>query len=219
VPGAQIATDADADGDEDTLFLSFLDPGDRFRIELRLGLAGAPFGPPTAGAGSDLATLLTVVNTSGASLDFSLFEYTDVDLFNTFADDEALFSATASPNSASVTDSSGLAEYESVWTPRPTAVEAALYDATLSSLLDGGATSLSGALAAGPGDVTLAAVWQVLLAPDAALLVSQDQSIRVAPIPEPSMLVLLAGGLAGVAAARRRRRRAPVVFDEPEAGR
>lgn len=201
---ARLASDTDADGQLDTLFLALADPAQRFAMELRWSLAGTPFGPITAGAASDLALQLRLTNTSGGLLDVTLFQYTDVDLFNTFVDDSALWSGgPGGPNTALVTDSTGLAEWESVWTPRPTAVEASLYDALLASLLDGDPTALSGALAAA-GDVTVTAAWSALLAPGASLLVSQDQQIRIAAIPEPSLALLVGAGLAGLAASRRR---------------
>lgn len=202
---ARLASDADADGQADTLFLALADPGARFTLELRWSLAGTPFAPITAGAASDLALELQLTNTSGGPLDVTLFQYTDVDLYNTFVDDSALWSGgPGGPDTALVTDATGLAEWESVWTPRPTAVEASLYDAALASLLDGDPTTLTGALAAA-GDVTVTAGWRVVLGAGGSLLVSQDQQIRVAPIPEPSLALLVGGGLAILSASRRRR--------------
>jgi hypothetical protein len=215
---ARVASDTDADGQDDTLFLALADPAQRFALELRWSLSGSPFAPPTAGAASDLALQITLTNTSGGPLDVSLFQYTDVDLFGSFADDAAAWSGgPGGPNTATVTDSTGLATWESVWTPRPTAVEASLFDAALASLEDGDPTSLSGALTA-EGDVTVTALWRALLAEGGSLLVSQDQRIGVAPIPEPSVLVLLGGGLTALAVHRRRRAGVPR-FEHPEVGR
>lgn len=201
---ARVASDTDADGQADTLFLALADPQQRFSLQLRWSLAGSPFAPPAAGASSDLALQLTLTNTSGAPLDITLFQYTDVDVFNSAVDDSAAWTGAGGPNTATITDSTGLAEWESVWTPRPTAVEASLYDTLLASLLDGDPTALSGALAAA-GDVTVTAAWRAVLAAGGSLLVSQDQQIRVAPIPEPSLVGLLAmGTFFALRAARRR---------------
>jgi len=197
------ASDTDGDGDQDTLSLGFADPAGRFDLQARWALLGAPFGGPNSGTGADLAVQLAVFNTSGSVLDFHLLQYTDADLFGSFADDSALF---ASPGHATVTDGSGLAAWESVWLPTPGGFDAALYDALLASLADGAPSALSGASAAGPGDVTLAVSWSALLAPGGSFLVSQDQQVRVAPIPEPGVAMLVGSGLAGLALARRARR-------------
>jgi hypothetical protein len=54
------------------------------------------------------------------------------------------------------------------------------------------------------GVVTVAAGWLAVLAPGGSLSVRPAQQIRVAPIPDPSLVMLLAGGLAGLGGARRR---------------
>lgn len=213
---ARVVTDTDGDGWSDTLFVALADPQQRFALELRWSLTGSPFAPPTAGASSDLALQLTLLNTSGGPLDITLFQYTDVDLFNTAVDDAASWSGAGGPNTALVTDGTNLAEWESVWTPRPDAVDASLYDAVLASLLDGDPTALSGALAA-YGDVTVTAAWRAVLGAGGALLLSQDQQVRVAAVDEPNLLVLVGGGL-GLLAVRRQRRHRAAFFLHPEVG-
>jgi len=204
---ASLASDTDADGRHDTLFLRYLDPAERFRLEIRFVLDGSPFAPVQAGAASDLATQITLVNTGVSVLDVSLFQYTAVDLFGSFVDDEATFGPPGGANTATVTDSSGLATYQSVFTRAPDGVEAALFGATLGRLLDGTATTLDGSLSAS-GDVTLAASWDAMLAPGGALLLSQDQQVLVLPIPEPATALMLGLGLAGLALHRRQETRA-----------
>lgn len=198
---AAVLSDVDDDGDDDTFFVSFADPSDRFALELRWSLAGSPFAPPTSAIASDIAVQVSLTNLTPADLDVTLFEYTDVDLFGSAVDDAALFSGTP-PNTLEVTDSSGLVRYESVSSSPPSAVEAALFDRTLASLTDGMLTVLSGARSA-EGDVTGTVAWDLRLEPAASFLLSQDQVIRVAAIPEPSVALLLAAGLAGLGAARR----------------
>lgn len=198
----RVVSDTDADGQSDTLFLALVDPSQRFSIEARWSLAGSPFAPLTAGNASDLALQLTLTNLGATPLDISLFQHTDIDLFGSFVDDSAVWSGVGGPNTAWVTDSTGLGVWESVFTPRPSAVEASLFDSALASLNDGAATSLTGATAA-DGDVTVTALWQALLAPGGSLLLSQDQQLRILPIPEPSLSILLASGLLALAAGRR----------------
>jgi hypothetical protein len=216
---ARLASDTDADGQDDTLLVTLADPQQRFALDLRWTLTGSPFGPPTAGAASDLSLQLALTNTSGGPLDITLFQYTDVDLFNTFADDAAAWSGAGAPDTAIVTDSTGLATWQSLWSPAPGAVEASLYDATLASLNDAVATALSGALSA-TGDVTVSAAWRIFfLAAGGAVEIGQEQQIRVAPVPEPSASLLLAGGLGALAARRRTRAARHTPFPHPEATR
>jgi hypothetical protein len=200
---ARVASDGNGDGQDDTLSLSLADPQQRFALELRWTLTGSPFGPPTASASSSLSLDLTLTNTSGGPLDITLFQYSDVDVFNTFVDDAASWSGAGSPDTATVTDSTGLASWTSVWSPAPGAVEASLFDSLLASLNDGVPSALSGALTAS-GDVTVAAAWRALLGAEGSLVLGQDQRILVAPIPEPSLALLVGGGLAALASARRR---------------
>ena len=194
------STDGDGDGDLDSLVLGFRDPGGRFDVEARFALTGSAFGSPSSGASSTLTVDLTVVNTSAGSLDLALFQYTDADLFGSFADDLASFGAS---NGGGVADGSGLATWESAWNAAPDSVEASIYGALLASLGDGAATALSGALSAGPGDVTLGVGWLRSLAGGGSFTWSQTQRIDVAAIPEPSVALLLAGGLVALAAGRR----------------
>jgi hypothetical protein len=192
------ATDGDGDGDLDSLVLGFRDPGGRFDVEARFAVTGSAFGSPSSGAASTLTVDLTVVNTSAGSLDLALFQYTDADLFGSFADDLAAFGAS---NGGGFADGSGLATWEAAWNAAPDSVEASIYGALLASLGDGSATVLSGALAAGPGDVTLGVGWLRSLAAGERFTWSQTQAIDV--VPEPSVALLLAGGLAALGAGRR----------------
>ena len=188
------ASDASGDGKDDTLALAYA-PGGGARIDLVYALVGSAIGAP-----GDLASDLTLdvtIAAGDAPVTLRFFEYADVDLFNSFADDEALFVGT--PLGATVTDSTGLGSYASSWSLAPDAVEASFYDTLLAGLLDGDPTALTNALAA-TGDVTLGAFWEITLAAGASISFSQTQSIRV--VPEPGTLLLLAAGIAGLVARR-----------------
>jgi hypothetical protein len=186
--------DGTGDGRGDALMLGYaLDAGGR--IDLGYALSGSAIGAP--GDPSSDVTLGITITAGDAPLTLRLFEYADVDLFNSFADDEALFAGT--PLAALVTDSTGLGSYASRWSIVPDAVEASVYDALLASLLDGDPTVLTNALGAA-GDVTLGAFFEITLGAGESIAFSQTQSLRV--IPEPATLLLLTAGLACLVARR-----------------
>lgn len=189
---AALPSDANGDGHDETLTISYSDPSGEFDVTLLYVLSGSAIGDPTVGSALSVDITLQAFD-GGPIAPFRIFEYTDVDLFTSYADDEALFSG--APLAATVTDSSGLGSYESSWDRAPTAVEAALFEGTLASLLDASPTTLSDALAAS-GDVTLAAMWSVAPGAGESITWNQTQSIRV--VPEPGAALLVALGLAGL---------------------
>jgi hypothetical protein len=184
------ASDATGDGIDDTVDVAFEDD-----TSLRVAIASTPIGDPASGLLSALTTELTLRATQGA-LVLRLFQYIDVDLFGSYADDDAIFSG----GTAFVTEASGLGAWESSWDRAPDAVEIAVYDATLASLNDGAQTVLSGATAAS-GDVTIAAMWEISLPIGETFTLRQTQTIRV--VPEPGVATLVALGLAGLAVRRK----------------
>jgi len=189
------ASDASGDGHDDTLEVVFDGYASiLFQPTLRIGLSATPIG----GANEYVAEITTelTLNAPYASLTYRIFSYTDVDLFGSFADDDALFTGA----SAFVTDASGLGVWESSWDRAPDAVDVAIYDATLASLNDAAPTVLGGSTSAS-GDVTIAAMWEISLPVGGSFTLRQTQTIRV--VPEPGVAVMLAIGLAGLAARRR----------------
>ncbi|MDJ0869648.1 MAG: hypothetical protein QNK03_26345 [Myxococcota bacterium] len=196
---SQLASDVDRDGHDETLVAMLADPLGRFGLELRWSVLGSRIGVGSTAA-SDIAVQIALTNLTDAPLAVSLFEYTDVDVLGSFADDVAEFSGTP-PNTLRAGDASGLARYESVWTAAPGAVEAALFDDTLASLRDTAPTELDGTLAAA-GDVTGTVQWDLRLEPGATRILSQDQGVDVLPVPESATSWLL--GLAALRALRRR---------------
>lgn len=181
------ASDADGDGKEDALAASYTDAGQRFRLDLAWRLAGSAIGDPAVSSSLTLDVTLTALT---APISIAFFAYDDVDLFTSFADDEALFTP---PGRASVTDASGLGSWQAEWGLAPDAIELALWSDTLASLSDGGVTTLTGATSAS-GDVTVTAGWLFALAPGQPISFSQTQVITV--VPEPGSLLLVGVGLA-----------------------
>lgn len=202
---APVATDSDGDGDDDLLAVTY--SNDALAVDVRWSLDGGPLGPPSAGATATLGLQVTAWNLSGDALDLHLFQYTDVDLFGTFVDDALALSPGSDTHTATAVDSTGLALYQAVFTPAASAVEAALYGATLPRLEDGGPIALDGSLEAA-GDVTWTAEWARTLAPGGSLSLVLGQRIEIAAVPEPGSAWLLAAALGTFAARRRARPRA-----------
>jgi hypothetical protein len=193
-PSSAVASDASGDGLDDALDVAFA-AGARGETGLRVAITSTPIGDPSGGVASQLTTELTIRASQGALL-LRLFQYTDVDLLGSYADDDAVFTG----GTAFVTEASGLAAWESSWDRAPDAVEVAIYDATLASLNDGAPTVLSGATAAS-GDVTIAAMWEITIPAGESFTLRQTQTIRA--VPEPGVATLVALGLAALAARRK----------------
>ncbi len=203
--GPATLTDTNMSGSADRFAATFTDPDQRFSAELTVTLAGGPFGGPSDGAQASLSTELLLTNTSGGDLDLTLFQYTDVDLFNTPGDDLAVFAGTPA-DAISVIDSTDLGRYDADFTPAD-AVEAALFGPLLASLNDGSASALAGTVLAN-GDVTHAQGWRTVLADGGTFLMRQTQQITVFPVPEPSLPALVAAAAPLLWAGNRRRSRA-----------
>jgi len=187
----QGTTDANFDGNPDTLFVRYNGAG--FRAETRYTLDG---GAPGSGT-SDMGEQIAITNLLDSPLDFHFFQYADFDLS---AADSAFFT------NANAVDQigSGLRLSETVVTPVPSHREIAFFPVTLNKLNDGVPTTLSDTTAAGAGDVTWAYQWDVLIPPSSSFLLSKDKSIRLVPEPAAGALLSFAGG---VLLARYRKRR------------
>ena len=163
----------------------------------------------SAGSGkANLSETVTVINGGASSLDFHFFEYSDFNLENT-AGGQSIQFVTNSVNGqyykAIQTSGDGASVTETITSASPPigGYEAALYNQTLSSLLDGNPTTLDGVTNAGPGDVTFAYEWDVNLAPGASFQISKLLALAV---PEPSSMALISSGLLVLAMLHRRRR-------------
>jgi len=191
--GVQGTSDVNFNGLPDTLFVRYLGGG--FTIETRYSLDG---GTPGSGT-SDLGEQISIINTSGAPLDFHFFQYADFDLS---AADSVVFT---NPNAVRQTGG-GLRLTETVVTPVPSHREANFFPVTLNKLNDGLPTTLSDTAlgtVVGQGDMTWAYQWDFLLQPGDTFQISKDKRIEVSPVPEPGVCSLL--GLGGLLLASRRK--------------
>ena len=190
-------TDTNFDGDPDTLFVRYLGAGFRTEVAYRLD-GGAP-----GSFVSDLTEQISITNTGTGPLDFHFFQYCDFDLGGTSGGDSAVFT-----NANAVQQFEGAQVLtETVVTPVPDHREINFFAATLTALNDGVATTLNDlpptGVVLGPGDVTWAYQWDVVIGPGLSFQISKDKNLVA--VPEPTTLSL--AGLAVVAAASLRMRR------------
>jgi hypothetical protein len=92
---------------------------------------------------------------------------------------------------------------ETVVTPGANLGAGAVFAVTLNALSDGGATTLTNNFGAGPGDVTWALEWNLLIPDGQSVLISKDKRLDV--VPEPSTVVLVSLGLIAFRLQKRRR--------------
>jgi hypothetical protein len=159
----------------------------------------------TGGNTPNLTETITVHNYSGAALDFHFFQYSDFDLFGTPAGQSVLFSTnsvTGQYYKATQTDGSHtVTEVVNSANPAISHFEAGFFNATLSSLTDGGPTTLSDTTSAGVGNVTFAYQWDVNLANNTSFQLSKLLTI----VPEPGVFSLFGISIVGAFISRRGR--------------
>jgi hypothetical protein len=157
----------------------------------------------TLSGNSDIAETITIINHTATPLDFHFFQYSDFDLGGPAGDQVAL-SVNSNPlspsfglyNTATQVDPfAGLTE--TVITPGANHGEVANWNTTLGKLNNGVADNLNDATGPfGPGDVTWAFQWDLLVPAGGSLGISKDKALHVNLIPEPTTLTLLAVGAA-----------------------
>lgn len=197
----QGATNTNSDPGFDALTIEYAVPA--FAVEVKYSLIGAALG-----SGKSLITEnIKIDNTSGGTLDFHFFQYSDFDLLGTPGNDGAVF---VDPHAVQQIDGI-LALAETVLTPSPNRREIAAYPATLNSLNDGLPTTLASSNVGSsiptlPGNWTWAYQWDLSIPAGGSVTIGKAK--RIAFVPEPGSALLLGLGVAGLMAMRARRRAA-----------
>jgi hypothetical protein len=160
----------------------------------------------TPGSGmADIAETITINNTSGGTLNFHFFQYSDFDLSGTPGAETVTLSTNqfGLVNQIDQRDAT-MTLQETVATPGANHSEGAFFATTLNALNDALPTTLNDNLGpVGTGDVTWALEWDLTIADGQSVLISKDKRLEV--VPEPSTVALVSLGLIALGLQKRRR--------------
>lgn len=179
-----------------------------FSLEVDYQLTGGSVVAANQVAQSDIQETISLHNISGAPLDFHLFQYSDFDLAGP-GNDTVTLGRDPSGNFNSANQSDGistLTESVSVTAPSASHGEANFFNATWAKLNNGVPDVLNDNASAGPGNVTWALEWDLLLNPNDTFIISKDKHLAVQIIPEPSSVALITLGIFAGCLCRRRRK-------------
>lgn len=157
------------------------------------------------GTGSGLADIgetISVLNTSGGSLNFHLFQYSDFNLLGTPGGDSVQI-GNALDSVIQWDGATGIAE--TVTQPPASRAEAALAFTTLNNLNTVAGYNLNNNIGPLSGDVTWSFQWDSVIGNGLSLDVFKDKQMAIAPVPEPTAISMLAIALGAAGFLRRRR--------------
>jgi hypothetical protein len=159
-------------------------------------------GGGTGTGNADIGETISVLNTSGAPLDFHLFQYSDFNLLGTPGGDSVVISS----GFDSVIQWDGATGIgETAAQPTANRAEAALAFTTLNNLNTIPGYDLNNNIGPLSGDVTWSFQWDREIGVGLSLDVFKDKQMYIAPVPEPTTISILAVALGAAGFLRRRR--------------
>jgi hypothetical protein len=153
---------------------------------------------------ADMGESITINNTSGGTLNFHFFQYSDFDLSATIGAETVTLSTNqfGLVNQVDQRDAT-MTLQETVTTPGANHGEGAFFPTTLNALNDALATTLNDNYGpVGAGDVTWALEWDLNILNGQSVLISKDKRLQL--IPEPSTVALVSLGLIALGLQKRR---------------
>ena len=164
-------------------------------------LQSQPVGTPRA----QLATTISLLNLSGTTQTYHLYQYSDFNLGGIPGGQSVQFAGLNAPYQVTQTGNGGnlIGTITSIsgGTSDSVEVEAALFNGQQFGLTNfGGSVTLNNTLSAGPGNVDFAYEIDATVAPESSITVSEIQLV-----PEPSSLALLSSGILALTCLCRRK--------------
>lgn len=159
-------------------------------------------GGGTGTGNADIREAINVLNTSGAPLNFHLFQYSDFNLLGTPGGDSVVI-GNAFDSVIQWDGATGIAETAAQ--PPANRAEAALAFTTLNNLNTIPGYDLNNNIGPLSGDVTWSFQWDSVIGSGLSLDVFKDKQMAITPVPEPTAISMLAVALGAAGFLRRRR--------------
>jgi len=171
--------------------------GDLFDIQIDYLLWGNPVGSGM----SDLSQTVMITNKSGTALDFHLFEFVNMDLNGSAANEIAMLT-----NSSTITQDEGTTQGQLSVNTIPAHWQIGDATSLLNSINTVSGLNLADGQSPYVGDAAFAFQWNMSIAGNGSQSISQDMLMMGAQVPEPSSVTLFVSSLTLLPLVRRRRK-------------